>query len=44
MIRATLARPAGMNVVYYETDILPYFNGDDAAASAFIQEYGLDDE
>ena len=39
IINATFELPPGLNVVHYETDILPFFNGDDVAASAFLKEY-----
>jgi len=42
IIRETLNREPGRNVVYFETDILPYFDGDRVPASSFLREFGFE--
>jgi len=42
MIRETLLREPPKNTVYYEMDILPYFDEDRAAASAFLHDHGFE--
>jgi len=42
IIRETLNRESGKNVVNFETDILPYFDGDRVPASSFLRKFGFE--